>query len=82
MLEGGQGTQKGKGKAKKESAAALFAFYGTVTLNTTPISEGTFNECYYLERLVHCAQSKFSERNHLSNLHSHIANSLYHLNID
>lgn len=53
--EPSSGCRKGKGKAKgksKETAAALFQFYGTVTLNTAPISESSFFETYYLERLV------------------------------
>lgn len=49
----GAGKRKTKGTGKsKETAASLFQFYGTVTLNTAPISEGSFFETYYLERLV------------------------------
>lgn len=57
MLETGSPKPKknGKGKKKdKESAAVLYQFYGAVTLNSSPVSEGTFHEVYYLERLVFC----------------------------
>ena len=55
MLEssGPKPRKNGKGKKReKESAAVLYQFYGAVTLNSCPVSEGSFNQLYYLERLV------------------------------